>query len=100
VISKRPFLFDHQQSSRDGRADQLLEQAKDLVYGLEAFSDATEALVEGYLDKASKELGGLGISDDEKRMILQAMSLRPGHWYKCPNGHVYCITGKSPSVLP
>lgn len=34
---------------------------------------------------------GLGISDEERVMILQAMALNQGHWYKCQNGHVYAI---------
>lgn len=34
----------------------------------------------------------LGVSDAEKKLILHAMSLSVGHWYQCPNGHVYCIT--------
>uniref|UniRef100_A0A3Q3W7K3 RZ-type domain-containing protein n=1 Tax=Mola mola TaxID=94237 RepID=A0A3Q3W7K3_MOLML len=35
---------------------------------------------------------GLGITEDERKMIVSAMNMRPGHWYKCPNGHVYVIT--------
>ncbi|XP_063071469.1 NFX1-type zinc finger-containing protein 1 isoform X2 [Engraulis encrasicolus] len=34
---------------------------------------------------------GLGITDQERVMIVQAMGLAKGHWYKCPNGHVYAI---------
>lgn len=34
---------------------------------------------------------GLGITDQERVMIVKAMGLRQGHWYKCPNGHVYAI---------
>ncbi|XP_061745463.1 NFX1-type zinc finger-containing protein 1 isoform X2 [Nerophis ophidion] len=35
---------------------------------------------------------GLQISEEEKKMIVKAMGLRSGHWYKCPNNHVYVIT--------
>ncbi|CAL8088270.1 unnamed protein product [Orchesella dallaii] len=35
---------------------------------------------------------GLGISDRERKDILQAMGMGQGHWFKCPNGHVYLIT--------
>ena len=38
-------------------------------------------------------LPGLGITDDERKMILAAVNLSPGHWFKCQNGHVYCIGG-------
>ncbi|XP_063429947.1 NFX1-type zinc finger-containing protein 1-like [Mytilus trossulus] len=34
---------------------------------------------------------GLGITDDERMEIVKAMDLSKGHWYKCPNGHVYAI---------
>ena len=34
---------------------------------------------------------GLGITVDERDMIVKAMSFKKGHWNKCKNGHVYCI---------
>ncbi|GBN41411.1 NFX1-type zinc finger-containing protein 1 [Araneus ventricosus] len=34
----------------------------------------------------------INISEMEKQSILKAMGLTKGHWYQCPNGHVYCIT--------
>jgi len=35
---------------------------------------------------------GLGISDEERTSIIRAIGLRPGRWFKCPQGHVYLIT--------
>ncbi|KAG4074868.1 hypothetical protein HA402_009293 [Bradysia odoriphaga] len=35
---------------------------------------------------------GLGISDRERKEILEAFNLREGRWFKCPNGHYYVIT--------
>ena len=32
-----------------------------------------------------------GISDAERIAIVQAIGLTKGHWFKCPNGHFYCI---------
>jgi len=38
------------------------------------------------------------VTDEERAMIHKAMSIsfcsgrRQGHWFKCPNGHTYCIT--------
>ena len=29
---------------------------------------------------------GLGVSEAERVMILQAMQLTKGHWFKCPKG--------------
>ena len=34
---------------------------------------------------------GLGISDRERKEIVAAMKMLQGHWYKCPNGHIYAI---------
>ncbi|XP_026856434.2 NFX1-type zinc finger-containing protein 1 [Electrophorus electricus] len=34
---------------------------------------------------------GLGITEKERVMIIKAMNLKLGHWYKCPNGHIYAI---------
>lgn len=31
------------------------------------------------------------LTEDEKRMIVKAMGMKQGHWFKCPNGHSYCI---------
>lgn len=35
---------------------------------------------------------GLGITDRERQEIVNAMGMRQGHWFKCPNGHIYIIT--------
>jgi rubrerythrin len=43
------------------------------------------------LEKLRKQCTGLGISEDERVMIVKAMGLSQGHWYKCPNGHCYAI---------
>nr|XP_006812408.1 PREDICTED: NFX1-type zinc finger-containing protein 1-like [Saccoglossus kowalevskii] len=31
------------------------------------------------------------ISEEERIMIVKAMGFTPGHWFKCPNGHIYAI---------
>ena len=32
------------------------------------------------------------LTPEEKKQIVSAMGLKKGHWFKCPNDHVYCIT--------
>lgn len=34
---------------------------------------------------------GLGITDTERKAIVAAIGLGQGHWFKCPNGHIYAI---------
>lgn len=42
--------------------------------------------------KRKLPLTGLGITEEERKMIISAVKMPPGHWHKCPNGHVYLIT--------
>ena len=34
----------------------------------------------------------LPLTPEEKQQIVTAMGLKKGHWYKCPQGHIYAIT--------
>nr|CAD7200153.1 unnamed protein product [Timema douglasi] len=34
----------------------------------------------------------LEFHENERKEIVKAMGLKQGHWFKCPNGHVYVIT--------
>ena len=39
--------------------------------------------------KTSPELNPLTL--EEKQEIVSAIGLSKGHWFKCPQGHIYCI---------
>ncbi len=42
--------------------------------------------------KALGKIYGLdGLTDTERKEIVKAIGLEKGHWFKCPNGHFYCI---------
>lgn len=44
-------------------------------------------------DQSAKELKLQQIRlDEERKQIVRAVGLRQGHWFKCPNGHIYVIT--------
>ena len=34
----------------------------------------------------------LMVSLNLKRQIVKAIGLTKGHWFRCPNGHFYCIS--------
>jgi len=55
------------------------------------FTDAQVAVWKELNADLSKSVTGLGVSDVERKEILAAMGLGQGHWYTCPNGHVYAI---------
>nr|XP_046239135.1 NFX1-type zinc finger-containing protein 1 [Scatophagus argus] len=58
------------------------------------FTEQDQARVKEAMTELDNKLPptGLGITEEEREMIVSALKMRPGHWYKCPNGHVYLIT--------
>nr|XP_045606922.1 NFX1-type zinc finger-containing protein 1-like [Procambarus clarkii] len=56
------------------------------------FDKKRESRARNLLKESQKFVGGLGISNEERLEILSAMGFKQGHWYKCPNGHIYCIS--------
>lgn len=77
--------YNHEVTTRLALIDGLMDPGK-------PFTTQTEAKVKALLKQCEKYSGGLGISDKERKEILAAMvGIQKGGWYKCPNGHLYCI---------
>lgn len=88
---------------RCNKADQIKQtnkmqtEVQEIRHVLETpgqFTEQDQLNVKDAMKKLNENfpLTGLGISDEERKMIVSAMKMPPGHWYKCPNGHVYLIT--------
>ncbi|XP_031682929.1 NFX1-type zinc finger-containing protein 1-like isoform X2 [Oncorhynchus kisutch] len=60
---------------------------------MQPFTQQDKDLVKQALKELDKKLPstGLGITDEERMMIVKAINLSVGHWYKCPNNHIYAI---------
>ncbi|KAL6112273.1 znfx1 [Pungitius sinensis] len=58
------------------------------------FTEQDEERVREAMERLGEKLPrtGLGIGEEERKMIVSAMKMQPGHWFKCPGGHVYVIT--------
>ena len=41
---------------------------------------------ESFLNETMKKIPGLKISEEERLMVVKAMDLGKGHWFKCPEG--------------
>ncbi|XP_023929947.1 NFX1-type zinc finger-containing protein 1-like [Lingula anatina] len=69
------------------------DRVKTLLCDKKPLSPEREAKVQRiYSDvKEACPASGLGITDTERQEIVQAMGLTQGHWFKCPNGHIYAI---------
>jgi len=75
------------------RAYPTYTRAKQLVTSTQPFNHERKQEFKKILSELDDLLkSGLGISDRERKEILQAMGMGQGHWFKCPNGHVYIIT--------
>uniref|UniRef100_A0A8B9KLP9 Zinc finger, NFX1-type containing 1 n=1 Tax=Astyanax mexicanus TaxID=7994 RepID=A0A8B9KLP9_ASTMX len=75
------------------RVNRKVRQAREILEDTQPFTEKNELEVKGILKELDAELprSGLGISDDERKMIVNAMNMNRGHWFKCPNGHIYAI---------
>uniref|UniRef100_A0A646QJ34 NFX1-type zinc finger-containing protein 1 n=1 Tax=Hemiscolopendra marginata TaxID=943146 RepID=A0A646QJ34_9MYRI len=67
-----------------------LQRVRDIFILGTALNEHQKREIKESLQLASRRQG-LGISEKERSMIVKAMSMGQGHWYKCPNGHVYAI---------
>jgi len=42
-------------------------------------------------EETQKSMSGLGITEQERVQIVQAMAMGQGHWFKCPNGRITLV---------
>ncbi|CAH0548132.1 unnamed protein product [Brassicogethes aeneus] len=56
------------------------------------YSSVLDDRIMDYLKELNKQVASnVEITDAERRSIVEAMGMTRGHWFKCPNGHVYAI---------
>ncbi|XP_044203715.1 NFX1-type zinc finger-containing protein 1 [Thunnus albacares] len=84
-------------ASERGQSDKIqseVQTIKKVLEKLGQFTEQDEERVKDIMKELNQKipLTGLGISEEERKMIVSAIKLPPGHWHKCPNGHVYLIT--------
>lgn len=67
-------------------------QIEELLFSLDKFCKEMGSKVTATLTELSKLLASnIGISKEEIAMVRRTMGFSKGHWFKCPNGHVYAI---------
>ena len=57
-----------------------------------AISDEERAMVASVIENVTREVGITPLTPKERADIVKAFDLSKGHWFKCPNGHIYVIT--------
>lgn len=65
---------------------------EELLFSLNKFCKDIGAQVTAKLTQLNKLLASnIGITEEERKMVHRVMGFAKGHWFKCPNGHIYCI---------
>ncbi|XP_076063757.1 NFX1-type zinc finger-containing protein 1-like isoform X2 [Oratosquilla oratoria] len=90
-IAMLPSYWKLKEKTSNPNVVRLVSQVESAMNPTKKFEKITEKLVVNLMKEAEKYVGGLGISEEDRQEIIKAIGLRQGHWYKCPNGHVYCI---------
>ncbi|XP_006881685.1 PREDICTED: NFX1-type zinc finger-containing protein 1 [Elephantulus edwardii] len=77
-----------------GEVAEEVHGVRKILTGTSKFTREDEELVQRKLEalKGSLPCFALGISEEERVQIVSAMGFPRGHWFKCPNGHVYVIS--------
>ena len=69
------------------------ETAHQIAYNMQKYTEEFDWKLKNALENLSKVVGSaVKITDAERKEIVRAMGYKQGHWYKCPNGHIYIIT--------
>lgn len=77
----------------DSRIESAKQDCHQLMVDIQPYSEDKDAEFKFRLEKLKKlTSSGLNISAKEKTEIMQALNLTRGHYFKCPNGHIYIIT--------
>ena len=68
-------------------AAQLIESQCHVLKLTPEIEEEVSALIAHFNEKYAVS----GLTEAERVEIVNAVGLTKGHWFKCPNGHFYCI---------
>jgi len=88
--------YDYKVDEKRQKAKALLVQVNGILLGDDVFSSEQETDVDDKL-RTVKDLlreEGLDITEEEKKQIVEAIGLKRGHWFKCPNSKMTLFKGK------
>ncbi|XP_054748296.2 NFX1-type zinc finger-containing protein 1-like isoform X1 [Lytechinus pictus] len=73
------------------KARKEVKDTEEELFGGKVMTAERAHTVNRLLKEIVSKSGALGITEKERKEIVSAIGLAKGHWYKCPNGHVYAI---------
>jgi len=88
------------QTTDTNEIKKIVDNMEALLMSCSIYTSIRDNDIQNLIEEIQKKIDDLPlITDDERRMIHAAMSVNfsggikaQGHWCKCPNGHIYCIT--------
>lgn len=87
-LANRDVTVDEIETKAMRRVEKVLEKGTRLGPDhRERYMKFLERISENYCE----DVRYISVSESEKTMIVKAMDLKQGHWFKCPKGHIYCI---------
>ncbi|WAQ95602.1 ZNFX1-like protein [Mya arenaria] len=88
-----PPTEDEDDSSNITDGKLLTERTREILVKPAVFTEDDEKEVKASFETIRKlvNIKGLGITEEERASIVSAVKLTKGHWFKCPNNHVYAI---------
>ncbi|XP_022127667.2 NFX1-type zinc finger-containing protein 1 [Pieris rapae] len=67
-----------------------IEDTEKIIFSIETYNkDKGIAALKSLKDVIKSNV--VIMFEQERKMIVKAIGLKAGHWFKCPNGHFYCI---------
>uniref|UniRef100_A0A6P7GQM5 NFX1-type zinc finger-containing protein 1-like n=1 Tax=Diabrotica virgifera virgifera TaxID=50390 RepID=A0A6P7GQM5_DIAVI len=92
-IMYKPYLFKPEVKI-------MVETVTQLLDGPQRFTKSINDNAKTHLEALKKETASnIAVTDAERKDIVKAMGFTQGHWYKCPNGHIYCIADCGGAVV-
>lgn len=88
------------QTSDTYEIKRIVDNMEVLLISCNKYTLSKDQEIQNLIEEIQQKINGLPlITNEEKQMIHAAMSTNfiggikaQGHWCKCPNGHIYCIT--------
>ena len=91
LITERKITITPQEKEGFDRHTRYVYHSGTCRYGTpkvsEQYVDGVSQLITGFEQKYKLE----GLTQAERIEIVKAVGLSKGHWFRCPNGHYYCI---------
>nr|CAD7448951.1 unnamed protein product [Timema bartmani] len=86
-------LYSFQTTIKQHGKMQDYEEANKVLDSIKKYTgDKDDRVNQIIRDLQSILRNSLEFHENERKEIVKAMGLKQGHWFKCPNGHIYVIT--------